>query len=125
ASWRTSPPCATARRWMCRTGAMRREVESVRVISHAKEGAAVNTVKEPARETPVLETVDVVVVGGGVAGCAAAHSAATAGATTILIERNGFLGGVATASAMANIGNLFLTGDERQVIRGFPGMLVD
>ena len=37
---------------------------------------------------------DVVVVGGGVSGCAAAISAARAGANTILIERLGALGGM-------------------------------
>ena len=83
------------------------------------------TVPEPAREIPVLEDVDVVVAGGGVAGCAAAYGAGKAGARTILAERNGCLGGVATATLMANIGNCYLTGDGRQVTHGFAGALVD
>ncbi|MDO8587817.1 MAG: FAD-dependent oxidoreductase [Armatimonadota bacterium] len=41
---------------------------------------------------------DVAVAGGGVAGIAAAHSAARRGARTCLIERYGFLGGMATAA---------------------------
>jgi hypothetical protein len=41
------------------------------------------------------------------------------------VERNGFLGGVATASLMANIGNRFLNSGGRRVIRGFAGELVD
>ena len=40
---------------------------------------------------------DVVVAGGGVAGIAAARSAARLGAATALVERYGFLGGLATA----------------------------
>ncbi len=41
---------------------------------------------------------DVIVVGGGSSGVAAAVSAARQGARTFLIEKNGFLGGTATAS---------------------------
>ena len=83
------------------------------------------SVLESAREIPVLEEADVVVAGGGVAGCAAAYAAAKAGAKALLLERNGCLGGVATASLMANIGNMFVTATGEQVIHGFPGQLVD
>ena len=83
------------------------------------------TVKESSREVPVLEEVDVLVAGGGVSGCAAAASAARSGAKTLMVERNGFLGGVATASMMANIGNRFLTSYGERAIRGFAGELVD
>lgn len=41
---------------------------------------------------------DVLVVGGGNAGCAAALAAARRGQKTLLVERYGFLGGTATAS---------------------------
>lgn len=44
-----------------------------------------------------LET-DVLVCGGGPAGTAAAISASRAGAETLLVEQNGFLGGTATAA---------------------------
>ncbi|HRU07305.1 MAG TPA: FAD-dependent oxidoreductase, partial [Candidatus Brocadiia bacterium] len=82
-------------------------------------------VYEAARAIPVLEEADVVVAGGGVAGCAAAWAAAKAGAKTFLLERNGCLGGVATASLMANIGNRFLTATGEQVVHGFPAEVVD
>ncbi len=52
---------------------------------------------------PIAQRVDVLVCGGGVAGIAAAVSAARAGAKTLLIERAGFLGGTATGSAMGLI----------------------
>ena len=51
-----------------------------------------------------LDLDDDLVAGAGVSGCAAAASAARAGAKTLLLERNGCLGGVATATGMANIG---------------------
>jgi ribulose 1,5-bisphosphate synthetase/thiazole synthase len=44
---------------------------------------------------PVLETVDVLVVGGGSAGIGAAIGAARVGAKTLLIENHSFFGGVA------------------------------
>jgi len=51
-------------------------------------------VDEPARRTPVYGDYDVVVLGGGPAGIAAAAAAARHGARTLLVERYGFLGGM-------------------------------
>ncbi|MBN2329246.1 MAG: FAD-dependent oxidoreductase, partial [Candidatus Omnitrophica bacterium] len=58
--------------------------------------ADAKTVVEPAREVPVIEEPDVLVVGGGPAGVAAALAAARAGAETLLIERYNHLGGLWT-----------------------------
>ena len=52
---------------------------------------------------------DVVVVGGGAAGLAAAVAAARSGARTALIERYGFLGGMATAGMVSTVCGLYLT----------------
>ena len=51
---------------------------------------------EPARELPVFHETDVVVVGGGPAGFAAAVSAARTGVKVALVERYGSLGGLFT-----------------------------
>lgn len=50
---------------------------------------------------------DVVVVGGGAAGLAAAVAAGSAGARTALVERYGFLGGMATAGMVSTICGLY------------------
>ena len=52
---------------------------------------------------------DVVVVGGGAAGLAAAVAAARSGARTALVERYGFLGGMATAGMVSTICGLYHT----------------
>jgi glycine/D-amino acid oxidase-like deaminating enzyme len=54
------------------------------------------SVNEPGRQTPVVAETDVLVVGGGPAGQAAAVAAARAGAEVTLLERYGYLGGLAS-----------------------------
>lgn len=54
------------------------------------------TIREAAREAPIVDRSDVVVVGGGPAGIAAAVSAARNGASVTLIERYPYLGGLAS-----------------------------
>lgn len=49
------------------------------------------------REIPLHDGYDVIVVGGGPAGCAAAIASAEQGAKTLLIESTGALGGMATS----------------------------
>ena len=59
--------------------------------------------REPEKELQVYGNYDVIVVGGGPAGFAAALSSIRNGANTIIIERFPFFGGTATASLMTNI----------------------
>ena len=81
------------------------------------------TILEPARETPVYRRCDVLVVGGGPAGCAAAASAARAGADTVLMERYGHLGGMSTGGLVVWLDRL--TDWEGQLlIRGFADVLL-
>ncbi len=57
-----------------------------------------NFVIEPERRTPVYKKVDVLVAGSGAGGLGAAIAAGRSGANTLLLERQAFLGGMATAS---------------------------
>lgn len=62
---------------------------------------------EPAAEIPVYAECDILVVGGGAAGHAAALAAARAGAKNIIImERYGYMGGDATGGYVIMVPNL-------------------
>jgi hypothetical protein len=52
-----------------------------------------STYREPAKDLKVLGHWDVIVCGGGPAGCAAAWAAARRGARTLIVEKSGHLGG--------------------------------
>ncbi|MEJ7929679.1 FAD-dependent oxidoreductase [Ramlibacter sp. AN1015] len=85
-----------------------------------------SSLSEPARQTPILSEYDVVVLGGGPAGMAAAVAAAQAGRSTLLIERYGFLGGMGTAAGVTNFCGLHANvhGDIRQVVHGVADELL-
>ena len=70
-----------------------------------------------------MHEYDVLVVGGGNAGCAAAIAAARHGARTLLAERYGFLGGTATA-AMVGPWMTFHSGRER-IVGGIAQEMVE
>ncbi len=76
------------------------------------------TIHEPARETPVIRRCDVLVVGGGPAGTAAATAAARLGADTLLVERYGHLGGMSTGGLVLWIDRM-TDWEGKQVIAGF------
>jgi len=71
-------------------------------------------------EVPVTKRFQVVVAGGGPSGLSAAVAAARNGADVLLIERNGFLGGVGTAGLCPTF-----MGSDPLIIRGFAGEMVD
>ncbi|MEI6351990.1 MAG: FAD-dependent oxidoreductase [Verrucomicrobiota bacterium] len=62
------------------------------------------------RNTSLKRKCDVLVVGGGVAGLPAAVAAARAGASTVLVERNAFLGGAGILALHRYICGLYLGG---------------
>ena len=78
---------------------------------------------ESAKEIPVVREADVIVVGGGPGGVASAVYAARSGAKTILIERYGHLGGMATGGLVNIIPNLANIYGE-QCIGGFCEELI-
>lgn len=77
--------------------------------------------KEQARETPVVAQADVLVVGAGPAGIIAAMAAARNGAKTILIEKNGFLGGVISMGIPIQG---FHAARWKQIVGGLPEELI-
>ncbi|WP_230951606.1 FAD-dependent oxidoreductase [Burkholderia diffusa] len=86
-----------------------------------------SNVTEPARQTPILDEYEVVVLGGGPAGIAAATAAASAGCKTLLVERYGFLGGMGTAAGVTNFCGLHANvfGEIRRVVHGVSSQLTD
>jgi hypothetical protein len=84
------------------------------------------SIVEPQRRTPIFGEFDVVVLGGGPAGIAAAASAARHGASVLLVERYGFLGGMGTAAGVTNFCGLHANvhGEIRQVVHGIADELL-
>ena len=80
---------------------------------------SVRTIEVPAESLPVIEEVEVVVVGGGSSGFIAATAAARTGPKTLLVERFGYLGGCTTAPYNTGISQ-FYDSDGNQIIRGLP-----
>lgn len=81
-------------------------------------------VVEPERRTPVIAETDVLVIGGGAAGIGAAVAAARQGARTMLVERYGSLGGLASNGLII----LLLTMDDgrgKQVVAGLCQEMVE
>ena len=70
------------------------------------------TIREPARDINVCYQADVVVVGGGPGGHSAAIAAARNGAKTVLLERYGHLGGMATGGIVIQIPHMSDGGTE-------------
>ena len=84
------------------------------------------TITEPAREIPLYGEYEVVVLGGGPAGIAAAVAASRAGRRTLLIERYGFLGGMGTAAGVTNFSGLHANvyGEAHRVVQGVASDLL-
>lgn len=83
------------------------------------------TIREPARDLPVLAEPQVLVVGGGAAGIAAACAAARAGADTLLIERYGFLGGTLTAVTLGGFCGTHAIVDDTRLARVIGGLYLE
>jgi hypothetical protein len=82
------------------------------------------TYREAAREIPVFAETDVLVVGGGPAGTAAAVSAAKLGADVMLVERYNHLGGLSTGGLVIWIDRM-TDWSGKQVIAGFARDVLD
>ncbi len=82
----------------------------------------------PAAEVPVAEDADLVVVGGGSAGMAAAVTAARAGLRTVLVDDSPFLGGMSTGGCVGTFCGFYSrdTGGELvRLVGGFAAEVMD
>ena len=77
------------------------------------------------QEVPVAVEADVLVVGGGPAGIAAAVASGRNGARTVLVERFGFLGGNATAGLVGPFMTSYSMDGKIQLIKGVFEELVE
>jgi hypothetical protein len=82
------------------------------------------TIYEPARQVPVFAETDVLVVGGGPAGTAAAIAAARIGADVLLVERYNHLGGLSTGGLVIWIDRM-TDWSGRHVIRGLANEFME
>lgn len=92
---------------------------SERKLRHAH-----GTVVEPARQVPVHEVCDVLVLGGGPSGVSAAVAAARTGARVVLLERYNHLGGLSTGGLVIWIDRMTDWSGQR-VIEGLAREFMD
>ena len=71
------------------------------------------------RSIPMDDSWDVIVAGGGPAGCAAATAAAREGAKTLLIEQTDSLGGMGTSALVPALKKKNLNRRDAETQRGF------
>lgn len=89
---------------------------------------AVGSVLVPEERVPVAAECDVVVVGGGSAGMAAAVTAARLGLRTVLIEEMPFLGGMSTGGGVGTFCGFYHrapSGDLVRLVGGFAAEVMD
>jgi len=89
-----------------------------------RERPALGSLRESGRDIPVYRTCDVLVVGGGPSGTAAAVAAARCGAEVILLERYNHLGGLSTGGLVIWI-DRWTDWSGQLVIRGIAEELMD
>lgn len=77
----------------------------------------------PSASVPVTREVDVLVIGGGATGIAAAIAAAKGGASTMIVEQRGFLGGMGTVALVPAF--CPFTDKEKPIIRGLGLSLME
>ena len=84
-----------------------------------------NYITEEKRRTPVINTVDIAVLGGGCTGAFAAIRAARLGAKVAIVERTGCFGGAATNSFVCIWHTLTDVHYRKQIIAGLTQEVID
>jgi hypothetical protein len=79
---------------------------------------------EPSRKVPIIREVDILVVGGGMAGSCAAIAAGRMGLKTVLVEYFGCLGGNATTGLVNSFCGFFTRENLVPVVRGVGGEII-
>ena len=75
-------------------------------------------------KVPIIKDTDVLVIGGGPAGIAAAVASARVGANTVLVEQNGYLGGMATSGLVGPFMTSYSPDGKKQINKGIFEELV-
>jgi hypothetical protein len=86
------------------------------------------TLTVPEERLPVVEDADLVVIGGGSAGTAAAITAARAGLRTVLVDDSPFLGGMSTGGCVGTFCGFYFrerNGDLVRLVGGFAAEVMD
>ena len=81
------------------------------------------TISVPSIDVPIIDEVDVLVIGGGIAGVASAVCAARFGTKTMLVERYAYLGGLVTGAMVLQMNDM--CDDNEVVIAGLANELID
>lgn len=95
-----------------------------RPAPHDRSLRSAGSYREPARDINIYKETDVLVVGGGPAGTAAAVAAARVGAEVTLVERYNHLGGLSTGGLVIWIDRMS-DWDGNEVITGIAKELMD
>ena len=82
-------------------------------------------VNEPARTIPVVQDVDICVVGGSCTGVFAAVRAARLGASVAVVEKQNCFGGMATAGFVNIWHSLYDEPTQKQIIAGMTVEMLD
>src|SRR5438552_3135963 len=86
------------------------------------------TLTVPEERLPILEEADLVVVGGGSAGTAAAITAARAGLPAVLVDDSPFLGGMSTGGCVGTFCGFYYRERDGELVRlvgGFAAEVMD
>lgn len=101
-----------------------RKLSHARGITSKKEVGG-KFLTEPSRKVPIVKEVDVLVVGGGMAGSCAAIAAGRMGLKTFLVEYFGYLGGNATNSSIDSFCGFYTFGKNTvPLVKGIGGEIV-